>query len=320
MLVTQPYRVDANPRVADPVSLDKAWTAVWAHLAATTPLGPIIAGGRSVGSQVACRTAAERGAAAALMLAYPLRGPGSRTELTSGSPPALVVQGTADPFGTPADISPTSTGSSASSPRPHGRGGRRAANSGGKVVELLARHGYLIHRFLSPFSNHRTDDYRSSFENRARFALRVVDAVRAVWPEELPLFVRVAATDWLTEKPEDARESWTVDDTARLARELKNHGVDLLNVSSGGLVPDAKIAVGPGYRVPFAARLRAEAGIPVAAVGIRVDRTWPGLLDVPASRSISGSPLAAAFAQNWISRALTCVRSRRVPCRREQVR
>jgi 2,4-dienoyl-CoA reductase-like NADH-dependent reductase (Old Yellow Enzyme family) len=144
----------------------------------------------------------------------------------------------------------------------------RAAAAGYRVVELLGGHGYLIHQFLSPFSNHRTDEYGGSFENRSRFALRVVDAVRAVWPEEFPLFVRVSATDWLTENPEDPREGWTVDQTVRLAKLLKEHGVDLLNVSSGGLVPDAKITVGPGYQVPFAARIRAEAGIPVAAVGM----------------------------------------------------
>jgi 2,4-dienoyl-CoA reductase-like NADH-dependent reductase (Old Yellow Enzyme family) len=145
---------------------------------------------------------------------------------------------------------------------------RRAAAAGFKVVELLAGHGYLIHQFLSPFSNHRTDSYGGSFDNRARFALRVVDAVRAVWPDDLPLFVRVSATDWLTENPEDVRDGWTVEDTVRLARVLKDHGVDLLNVSSGGLVPDAKITVGPGYQVGFAARVRAEAGIAVAAVGM----------------------------------------------------
>jgi 2,4-dienoyl-CoA reductase-like NADH-dependent reductase (Old Yellow Enzyme family) len=145
---------------------------------------------------------------------------------------------------------------------------RRAAAAGYKVVELLAGHGYLIHQFLSPASNHRTDEYGGSFENRARFALRVVDAVRAVWPEDLPLFARVSATDWLTENPEDPRDGWTLDDSVRLAGLLKDHGADLLNVSSGGVVLDAKIAVGPGYQVPFAARIRAEAGIPVAAVGM----------------------------------------------------
>jgi uncharacterized protein len=106
VLVTQPYRVENNPRVTDPASLDRAWTTVWAHLAATTPPGPLIAGGRSAGSQVACRTAAELDAAAVLVLAYPLRGPGSASELTAVKLPALVVQGTADPFGTPADMPP----------------------------------------------------------------------------------------------------------------------------------------------------------------------------------------------------------------------
>jgi predicted alpha/beta-hydrolase family hydrolase len=106
VLVTQPYRVEDNPRAADPASLDQAWTTAWAHLAAATPPAPIIAGGRSAGSQVACRTAAKLGAAAVLVLAYPLRGPGSAPELTSVTLPALVVQGTADPFGTPAEMPP----------------------------------------------------------------------------------------------------------------------------------------------------------------------------------------------------------------------
>lgn len=123
---------------------------------------------------------------------------------------------------------------------------KRAAEAEYKVVELLPGHGYLIHQFLSPHSNRRTDNYGGSFENRVRFALRVADAVRAAWPDELPLFVRVSATDWLTENPEDAREGWTVEETVRLASHLKDHGVDLLT----------------------SARVRAEAGIPVAAVGM----------------------------------------------------
>jgi uncharacterized protein len=106
VLVTQPYRVEHNPRVTDPASLDQAWTTVWAHVAATTSPGPIVAGGRSAGSQVACRTAAQLDAAAVLVLAYPLRGPGSASELTAVKLPTLVVQGTADPFGTPADMPP----------------------------------------------------------------------------------------------------------------------------------------------------------------------------------------------------------------------
>lgn len=145
---------------------------------------------------------------------------------------------------------------------------RRALAAGFKVAEVHGAHGYLIGEFLSPHSNHRTDEYGGSFENRTRFALEVVDAVRAVWPEELPLFFRISATDWLTENAEDERDGWTSDDTVRFARELQAHGVDLLDVSTGGLAPRARIPVGPGYQVPFAERVRTETGLPVAAVGL----------------------------------------------------
>ncbi|MBT2488384.1 NADH:flavin oxidoreductase/NADH oxidase [Streptomyces sp. ISL-96] len=148
---------------------------------------------------------------------------------------------------------------------------RRALAAGFKVAEIHGAHGYLIGEFLSPHSNRRTDEYGGSFENRTRFALEVVDAVRAVWPEELPLFFRISATDWLTENTEDERDGWTADDTVRLARELKAHGVDLLDVSTGGLAPRARIPVGPGYQVPFAERVRTETGLPVAAVGLITD-------------------------------------------------
>ncbi|MFJ5533163.1 NADH:flavin oxidoreductase/NADH oxidase [Streptomyces sp. NPDC093261] len=144
----------------------------------------------------------------------------------------------------------------------------RALAAGFEVAEIHGAHGYLIHQFLSPHSNHRTDEYGGSFEGRTRFALEVVDAVRAVWPEELPLFFRVSATDWLTENPEDDREGWTADDTVRFAKELHARGVDLLDVSSGGNAPDARIVAGPGYQVPFAERVREETGMPVAAVGM----------------------------------------------------
>ncbi|WMX48234.1 NADH:flavin oxidoreductase/NADH oxidase [Streptomyces roseicoloratus] len=139
---------------------------------------------------------------------------------------------------------------------------RRALAAGFKVVEVHGAHGYLIHQFLSPFSNRRTDAYGGSFENRARFALEVVDAVRAVWPEELPLFFRVSATDWLEE------EGWTADETVRLAALLREHGVDLLDVSTGGNGGPARIPVAPGYQVPFAARIKEETGLAVAAVGL----------------------------------------------------
>ncbi|WP_037909993.1 NADH:flavin oxidoreductase/NADH oxidase [Actinacidiphila yeochonensis] len=147
----------------------------------------------------------------------------------------------------------------------------RAHEAGFEVVEVHGAHGYLIHQFLSPYSNHRTDEYGGSFEGRTRFALEVVEAVRAVWPEELPLFFRVSATDWLAGDSDDPREGWTADDTVRLAKELAARGVDLLDVSTGGNVPDARIEAVPGYQVPFAERVRSEAGLPVAAVGLITD-------------------------------------------------
>ncbi|WP_414167081.1 NADH:flavin oxidoreductase/NADH oxidase [Streptoverticillium reticulum] len=148
---------------------------------------------------------------------------------------------------------------------------QRALAAGFEVVEVHGAHGYLINEFLSPHSNHRTDAYGGSFENRTRFALEVVDAVRAVWPDELPVFFRISATDWLTENPEDDREGWTGDDTVRFARELRAHGVDLLDVSTGGLAPAARIPVGPGYQVPFAQRVKDETGMPVAVAGLITD-------------------------------------------------
>ncbi|MFI9583392.1 NADH:flavin oxidoreductase/NADH oxidase [Streptomyces sp. NPDC052236] len=148
---------------------------------------------------------------------------------------------------------------------------KRALAAGFRVAEIHGAHGYLIGEFLSPNSNHRTDEYGGSFENRTRLALEIVDAVRAVWPEELPLFFRISATDWLSENADDEREGWTADDTVRFARELPAHGVDLLDVSSGGLAPRARIETGPGYQVPFAERVKRETGLPVAAVGMITD-------------------------------------------------
>ena len=144
---------------------------------------------------------------------------------------------------------------------------RRALDAGFKVAEIHGAHGYLIHEFVSPHTNLRTDEYGGSFENRIRFALEVVDAVRAVWPAELPVFYRASVTDWLSENPADDREGWTTDDTVRLAKELLVHGVDLLDASSGGIAPETLIATGPGYQVPFAALVKAETDLHVAAVG-----------------------------------------------------
>ncbi|WP_437773352.1 NADH:flavin oxidoreductase/NADH oxidase [Arthrobacter sp. KNU40] len=142
-----------------------------------------------------------------------------------------------------------------------------AAEAGFKVLEVHGAHGYLLHEFMSAHSNTRDDEYGGSFENRIRLAVEVVDAVREVWPRNLPLFFRVSATDWLSENPEDDREGWTVDDTVMLAKVLVEHGVDLLDVSSGGIAPDAKIDIAPGYQVPFAAEIRRRSGIATGAVG-----------------------------------------------------
>jgi 2,4-dienoyl-CoA reductase-like NADH-dependent reductase (Old Yellow Enzyme family) len=141
---------------------------------------------------------------------------------------------------------------------------KRSLTAGFQVVEVHGAHGYLINEFLSPLSNRRTDEYGGSFENRIRFLIEVVDAVRGVWPEELPVFVRISATDWV-------ENGWTIDDSIELAKRLKDHGVDLIDCSSGGNHPAAAISVGPGYQVPFAARIRRESGMRTAAVGMITD-------------------------------------------------
>ncbi|MFF7791389.1 tRNA-dihydrouridine synthase [Streptomyces sp. NPDC007991] len=139
---------------------------------------------------------------------------------------------------------------------------RRALAAGFEIAEIHGAHGYLINEFLSPHSNHRTDAYGGSYGNRTRFALEVVDAVREVWPQDKPLFFRISATDWLDEG------GWTADDTVRFAADLRAHGVDLLDVSTGGNASGVRIPTGPGYQVPFAARVKQETTLPVAAVGL----------------------------------------------------
>jgi 2,4-dienoyl-CoA reductase-like NADH-dependent reductase (Old Yellow Enzyme family) len=137
----------------------------------------------------------------------------------------------------------------------------RALQAGYKLIEIHAAHGYLVHQFLSPLSNHRTDNYGGSFENRIRLLLEIVREIKSVWPDNLPLFVRISATDW-------AEGGWDVDEAVLLASILRKKGVDLIDSSSGGLVPYQKIPVGPGYQVPFAERIKAEANILTAAVGL----------------------------------------------------
>jgi 2,4-dienoyl-CoA reductase-like NADH-dependent reductase (Old Yellow Enzyme family) len=138
---------------------------------------------------------------------------------------------------------------------------RKAMAAGFQVVEVHAAHGYLLHQFLSPLSNQRTDAYGGTFENRTRLVREIVGALRNILPEEMPLFVRISATDWVD-------GGWDLDQSVALAVELQALGVDLVDCSSGGLSPHQKITLGPGYQVPFAARIRAETGLPTGAVGL----------------------------------------------------
>ncbi|NRT14398.1 2,4-dienoyl-CoA reductase-like NADH-dependent reductase (Old Yellow Enzyme family) [Flavobacterium sp. 28A] len=138
---------------------------------------------------------------------------------------------------------------------------KRAVEAGYKVMEVHAAHGYLLHQFLSPLSNVRTDEYGGNFENRIRLTLEVVAAVQSEWPENLPLFVRISATDW-------AEGGWNAEESVKLSRILKEKGVDLMDVSSGALVSYQKIPVAPNYQVPFAEQIKKEAGILTGAVGL----------------------------------------------------
>jgi 2,4-dienoyl-CoA reductase-like NADH-dependent reductase (Old Yellow Enzyme family) len=138
---------------------------------------------------------------------------------------------------------------------------RRAVDAGFETLEIHSAHGYLLHEFLSPLSNHRTDEYGGSLDNRMRLLLQVTRAVRGQWPDRLPLLVRISATDW-------AEGGWDLPQSIQLAVHLKELGVDLIDCSSGGLLPGAKIVVRPGYQVPFSEAIRREAGIATGAVGM----------------------------------------------------
>ena len=138
---------------------------------------------------------------------------------------------------------------------------KRALEAGYQVVEIHAAHGYLLHQFLSPLSNVRTDEYGGSFENRIRLTLEVVEAVQSEWPENLPLFVRISASDW-------AEGGWNLEESIQLSKILKEKGVDLIDVSSGGAVSHQQIPLGPNYQVPFAESIKKEVGILTGAVGL----------------------------------------------------
>jgi 2,4-dienoyl-CoA reductase-like NADH-dependent reductase (Old Yellow Enzyme family) len=143
---------------------------------------------------------------------------------------------------------------------------RRCLQAGFKVVEIHMAHGYLLHEFLSPLSNQRTDEYGGSLENRMRFPLWVAKAVREVWPANLPLFARLSCTDWTD-------GGWDLSQSIELSHRLKENGVDLIDCSSGGLVPYAQIPAGPGYQAPFAAEIRSRVGIATGAVGLITQAT-----------------------------------------------
>ena len=138
---------------------------------------------------------------------------------------------------------------------------QRSLQAGFKVIEIHGAHGYLINEFLSPLSNKRNDEYGGSFENRSRLLLRIVDEIRSVWPDDLPLFVRLSATDWV-------EEGWTIHDSVRLAMVLKTKGVDLVDCSSGGVITGVSIPLVAGYQVPLAEQVKREAGILTGAVGL----------------------------------------------------
>lgn len=141
---------------------------------------------------------------------------------------------------------------------------KRALKAGFQMVEIHAAHGYLLHQFMSPLSNFRTDEYGGSFENRIRLLLEVLEAVQSEWPTDLPLFVRISATDW-------ADGGWNIQESVQLSKILKEKGVDLIDVSSGGVVSHQQIPVGPNYQVPFAERIKKETETLTAAVGLITD-------------------------------------------------
>ncbi len=210
-----------------------------------------------------------QGAAAGLQLAHAGRKASVRAPWDAGGAPLAPGHGGWTPVG-PSPI-PFADGHAAphalegpelaAIPKAFAAAARRAAAAGFRTLEVHAAHGYLLHQFLSPLSNRRTDAFGGSFENRTRLVREVVAAVRAEWPEQLPLLVRLSATDW-------AEGGWDVEQSVALARALAALGVDLVDVSSGGLVPGAKVPAGPGYQTGFAERIRREGGVRTGAVGM----------------------------------------------------
>lgn len=220
--------------------------AAWAHI-----VGFLHAQGAAAGTQLA-----HAGRKASTF--SPWRGQGTIPAADGGwpasGPSAVAFQGYAEPHA-------MTTDEIAAVVEDFAAAARRADAAGFDVVELHGAHGYLLHEFLSPLANHRTDAYGGTFENRIRLLVEVVDAVRAAWPAEKPLLVRLSATDWV-------EGGWSADETVELSAVLREHGVDLVDVSTGGLDARQEIPVGPGYQVPFARDVRAKAGVATGAVGL----------------------------------------------------
>jgi 2,4-dienoyl-CoA reductase-like NADH-dependent reductase (Old Yellow Enzyme family) len=213
----------------------------------------------------------EQGSAAGIQLAHAGR-KGSTT------PPWQGIKGIAPDAGGWTPVAPTVAPFSASAAAPRAldaaeipgvvdafrASAERAVAAGFQVVEIHAAHGYLIQEFLSPLVNTRTDAYGGSFDGRIRLCIEVASTVRAVWPDALPVFVRISSTDWKA-------GGWDIEQSVALARRLRDVGVDLIDCSAGGAVPDVTIPIGPGYQVPFAERVRRDAGVATGAVGLITD-------------------------------------------------
>lgn len=209
-----------------------------------------------------------QGATPAIQLAHAGRKASTAPPWTGGAPVAPAAGGWqpvgasaipfTDGYPTPVELSTADVGEIVGAFRD---AALRADAADFDIVELHAAHGYLLHSFLSPLSNQRTDQYGGSFENRIRLLVETATATRAVWPEQKPLFVRISCTDWVD-------GGWTIEESVALAKRLKAEGVDLIDCSSGGSSPTAQIPAGAGYQVPFAERIRREAEMPTAAVGM----------------------------------------------------
>ncbi len=210
-----------------------------------------------------------RGAVAGMQLAHAGRKASTARPWDGGGPLDLksggwpVVGPSPIPFDTGYPVpEPLAAEGIAALTRSFAEAARRAFDAGFQIVEIHAAHGYLLHEFLSPVTNRRTDGYGGPLENRTRLVREVARSVRAVWPEEFPLFLRISATDWLD------GAAWDVEQSVELCRGLRTEGVDLIDCSSGGLVPSARVPLSPGYQVPFAERIRRETGILTGAVGL----------------------------------------------------